>query len=349
MKILVTGGAGFIGSAVVRHGIKNGHSIVNVDALTYAACLESLVDINDHPKYVLEHANINDRETMFNLFTIHQPDAVIHLAAESHVDRSIDSPLSFIETNVLGTFNLLEAAKHYWKTMSSPETFRFLHVSTDEVFGSLPIGQKIKFSEDTPYDPKSPYSASKAGSDHLVRAWHETYKFPVLITNCSNNYGPYQFPEKLVPVVILSALACKPISVYGTGHNVRDWLHVDDHVAGLFLVLENGQVGDSYNIGAENEYTNLDLVKLICSILDRLKPGAYGSYDSLITFVADRPGHDKRYAIDPTRIREQLGWTPKVALEEGIEQTALWYLNNKEWWQPLLSRSGVGVRLGVQS
>lgn len=347
MKLLVTGGAGFIGSAVVRQAIANGHSIVNVDALTYAACLESLSDVRGHPNYVLEKANIKDRDMVSNIFAAHQPDAVMHLAAESHVDRSIDSPADFIETNILGTFNLLECARHYWRTMASPETFRFLHVSTDEVFGSLPTDQNIKFTETTPYDPKSPYSASKASSDHLVRAWHETYKLPVLLTNCSNNYGPYQFPEKLIPVVVLNALAGKPISVYGTGRNVRDWLYVDDHVNGLFLVLKEGVVGQSYNIGAENEYTNLDLVKIICSILGRLQPRSKGQYEDLITFVTDRPGHDARYAIDPTLIRKQLGWRPTIALEEGLEKTVLWYLNNQDWWKPLLSRSGVGVRLGA--
>lgn len=347
MKLLVTGGAGFIGSAVVRQAIANGHSIVNVDALTYAACLENLTDVHGHPNYVLERVNIKDRDMVSNIFAAHQPDAVMHLAAESHVDRSIDSSAEFIETNILGTFNLLECARHYWRTMASPETFRFLHVSTDEVFGSLPFDQNIKFTETTPYDPKSPYSASKASSDHLVRAWHETYKLPVLLTNCSNNYGPYQFPEKLIPVVVLNALAGKPISVYGTGRNVRDWLHVDDHVNGLFFVLEEGVVGQSYNIGAENEYTNLDLIKIICSILGRLQPRAKGQYEDLITFVTDRPGHDARYAIDPTLIRKQLGWRPNIALEEGLEKTVIWYLNNQDWWKPLLSRSGVGVRLGA--
>jgi len=300
MKILVTGGAGFIGSAVIRRAIADGHSVVNVDALTYAACLDNVASVADAPGYVFEHADIRDAAAMSAILDRHQPDAIMHLAAESHVDRSIDGPAAFIDTNLTGTYVLLEAARAYWVGAGRPEHFRFHHISTDEVFGSL--GKTGFFTEDSPYQPNSPYSASKAGSDHLVRAWRETYGLPVVLTNCSNNYGPYQFPEKLIPVVILSALAGKPIPIYGKGDNIRDWLHVDDHAEALLLVLEKGELGRSYNIGGENEMTNLDLVRMLCSILDRLKPGET-PYADLITFVADRPGHDQRYAIDPTRIR----------------------------------------------
>ena len=305
MKILVTGGAGFIGSAVVRLAIARGHSVVNVDALTYAACLKNVASVADHPNYVFEQVDIRERAAMEAVFAKHTPDAVMHLAAESHVDRSIDGPADFIETNVNGTFNILEAARSYWQAQGKPEGFRFHHISTDEVFGSLaPMGM---FTEDTPYDPRSPYSASKASSDHLVRAWHETYGLPIVLTNCSNNYGPYHFPEKLIPVVILNALAGKPLPIYGDGGNIRDWLYVEDHADALLLVLEKGELGRSYNIGGENERTNLDLVKTLCEILDRLQPRGDGSYADLITFVTDRPGHDARYAIDPSRIRDELG------------------------------------------
>jgi len=268
---------------------------------------------------------------------------VMHLAAESHVDRSIDGPQAFIETNVMGTYNMLQAARHYWEGRGKPKDFRFHHISTDEVFGSL--GATGQFTEETPYDPRSPYSASKASSDHLVRAWAETYGLPVVLTNCSNNYGPFHFPEKLIPVVILSALAGKPIPIYGKGENVRDWLYVEDHADALLLVLEKGALGRSYNIGGENERRNLELVQTICTILDVLKP-ASEPYADLIEFVSDRPGHDLRYAIDPTRIREELGWRPSVTVEEGLEKTVRWYLENEEWWQPLLARAGVGERLG---
>ena len=345
MKILVTGGAGFIGSAVVRLAIARGHSVVNVDALTYAACLDSVADVAEHPRYAFEQADIRDRASLDAIFTKHAPDTVMHLAAESHVDRSIDGPADFIETNVNGTLNMLEAARSYWQSNGRPANFRFHHISTDEVFGSL--GPTGLFTEETPYDPRSPYSASKASSDHLVRAWHETYGLPVVLTNCSNNYGPYHFPEKLVPVVILNALAGKPLPIYGDGGNIRDWLFVEDHADALLLVLEKGVVGRSYNIGGANERTNLELVKTLCSILDRLSPRAEGSYVELITFVTDRPGHDARYAIDPSRIRDELGWRPSVTVEEGLEQTVQWYLDNENWWQPLLQRSGVGKRLGT--
>ena len=346
MKLLVTGGAGFIGSAVVRQAVAAGHSVVNVDALTYAACLDNVASVADSPLYAFEHADIRDRAALDRIFAAHKPDAVMHLAAESHVDRSIDGPGAFIETNINGTYNMLEAARSYWVAEGRPAAFRFHHISTDEVFGSLPNDPDVLFTEDTAYDPRSPYSASKAASDHLVRAWHETYGLPVVLTNCSNNYGPYHFPEKLIPVVILNALAGKPLPIYGNGANVRDWLFVEDHAAALLLVVQKGAVGRSYNIGGENERTNLELVQSLCAILDRVQPKAAGSYADQIAFVADRPGHDARYAIDPTRIREELGWRPSVTVEEGLEQTVRWYLDNAPWWQALQARAGVGVRLG---
>ncbi|WP_207101785.1 dTDP-glucose 4,6-dehydratase [Paracoccus shandongensis] len=343
MKILVTGGAGFIGSAVVRLAVRRGHEVVNVDALTYAANPANVAEAADSPLYRFEHVDIRDRAALDRVFATHRPDAVMHLAAESHVDRSIDGPAAFIETNVIGTFNMLEAARSHWTSRGRPEGFRFHHISTDEVFGSL--GETGQFTETTPYDPRSPYSASKAGSDHLVRAWHETYGLPVLLTNCSNNYGPYHFPEKLVPVVILKALAGEPIPVYGDGGNVRDWLYVEDHADALLLVVEKGEVGRSYNIGGENEARNIDLVRTICAHMDALHPQGAPHAD-LITFVTDRPGHDRRYAIDPARIRTELGWRPSVTVEEGLRRTVEWYLQNRGWWQPLLSREGVGQRLG---
>ncbi|WP_121629569.1 dTDP-glucose 4,6-dehydratase [Tropicibacter alexandrii] len=342
MKILVTGGAGFIGSAVVRRAIDDGHQVVNLDALTYAACLDNVASVADHPAYAFEQADIRDRAALDRVLAEHRPDAIMHLAAESHVDRSIDGPATFIETNVLGTFHLLEAARAYWNGGANP--LRFHHISTDEVFGSL--GAVGQFTEATPYDPRSPYSASKASSDHLVRAWAETYGLPVVLTNCSNNYGPYHFPEKLIPVVILNALHGRPIPVYGDGSNVRDWLYVEDHAEALLLVLQKGETGRSYNIGGENERSNIDLVRTLCEILDRLAPQK-ASYADLITFVTDRPGHDARYAIDPTRIRDELGWRPSVTVEEGLEKTVRWYLDNRHWWQALLDRDGVGKRLGT--
>jgi dTDP-glucose 4,6-dehydratase len=349
LKILVTGGLGFIGSAVVRLAIARGHSIVNVDALTYASCLENVASVSQSSKYFFEHADIRDRDNLDTIFEKHQPDGVMHLAAESHVDRSIDWPLNFIETNVKGTFNMLEAARGYWQTHEKPEKFRFHHISTDEVFGSLPSDPSIKFTEETPYDPRSPYSASKASSDHLLRAWHQTYGFPVLLTNCSNNYGPFHFPEKLIPVIILNALAGKPLPIYGNGSNIRDWLYVEDHADALLLVLEKGAIGRSYNIGGENERTNFELVQTLCNILDRLQPQRTGSYADLITFVPDRPGHDARYAIDPSRIRNELGWRPSITVEDGLEKTVQWYLDNEDWWKPLQNRTGVGERLGTKS
>lgn len=347
MIILVTGGAGFIGSAVVRLAIARGHTVVNVDALTYAACLDNLASVAEHTNYAFEQVDIRNRAVLDAVFTKYAPDAVMHLASESHVDRSIDGPTDFIETNVKGTFNMLEAARSYWQSQGKPESFRFHHISTDEVFGSL--GPTGMFTEDTPYDPRSPYSASKASSDHLVRAWRETYGLPVVLTNCSNNYGPYHFPEKLIPVVILNALAGKPLPIYGDGENIRDWLYVEDHADALLLVLEKGALGRSYNIGGENERTNLELVKTLCGILDYLHPRDEGSYADLITFVTDRPGHDARYAIDPSRIRNELGWRPSVTVEEGLEKTVQWYLDNENWWRPLLGRTGVGERLGTKS
>ena len=349
MKILVTGGAGFIGSAVVRLAIKRNHSIVNVDALTYSACLENVTSVSDNPNYSFEHADIRNYSAIDDIFEKHQPDAVMHLAAESHVDRSIDAPIDFMETNFIGTFNMLEAARRYWQAGGKSETFRFHHISTDEVFGSLPNDPAVQFTEEMPYDPRSPYSASKASSDHLVRAWYETYGLPVILTNCSNNYGPYHFPEKLVPVIILNALAGKPLPIYGNGSNIRDWLYVEDHADALLLVLEKGSIGRRYNIGGENERTNLQLVQTLCDILDRLNPRSKGSYAELITFVQDRPGHDARYAIDPSRIRDELGWRPSVTVEQGLEKTVQWYLDNEDWWGPLQKRTGVGERLGTKS
>ena len=343
MKILVTGGAGFIGSAVVRLAVSRGHEVVNLDALTYAANPANVAQVADSPRYRFEQVDIRDRPAVDRVLATHRPDAVMHLAAESHVDRSIDAPDAFVQTNVVGTFNMLEAARGYWIAQGRPAGFRFHHISTDEVFGSL--GETGQFTETTPYDPRSPYSASKAGSDHLVRAWHETYGLPVVLTNCSNNYGPYHFPEKLVPVVILTALAGDPIPVYGDGGNVRDWLYVEDHADALLLVLEKGMSGRSYNIGGENEATNIDLVRTICAHMDDLHPEG-APHARLISFVADRPGHDRRYAIDPTRIRTELGWRPSVTIAEGLRRTVEWYLQNRDWWQPLLGRDGVGRRLG---
>lgn len=346
MRLIVTGGAGFIGSAVVRQAVVAGHEVLNLDALTYAACLDNVASVADRANYTFLEADIRDRTAMDRAFADHQPDAIMHLAAESHVDRSIDGPGTFIETNITGTYTLLEAARAYWVGQGKPDSFRFHHISTDEVYGSL--GATGQFTEDTPYDPRSPYSASKAASDHLVRAWAETYGLPVVLTNCSNNYGPYHFPEKLIPVVILNALAGKPLPIYGDGSNVRDWLYVEDHADALLTVLQRGELGRSYNIGGENERSNLELVQTICAILDRLKPGPH-PYADLITFVTDRPGHDARYAIDPTRIREELGWRPSVTVEEGLEKTVRWYLDNEPWWRALQDRQGVGQRLGVKA
>lgn len=345
MKLLVTGGAGFIGSAVVRKAISDGHSVVNLDALTYAACLDNLASVSDNHNYIFEQADIRDADALARIFDTYQPDAVMHLAAESHVDRSIDGPAAFIDTNIVGTYQLLEGARTYWTTNDKPAHFRFHHISTDEVYGSL--GAEGQFTETSRYEPNSPYAASKAASDHLVRAWHATFDLPIVVTNCSNNYGPYHFPEKLIPVVILKALAGEPIPVYGKGENVRDWLFVEDHADALLTVLQNGRSGATYNIGGENEVSNIELVHMLCGILDQ-KLRAPSPHSDLITFVADRPGHDLRYAIDPTLMREELGWRPKTNLRDGLEKTVQWYLDNPTWWQALQNRTGVGQRLGTQ-
>ncbi|MFS4583684.1 dTDP-glucose 4,6-dehydratase [Phaeobacter sp. C3_T13_0] len=348
MKILVTGGAGFIGSAVVRLAVGRGHEVVNLDALTYAACLDNLAEVVESPLYAFEQVDIRDRAELDTVFDHHKPDVVMHLAAESHVDRSIDGPGDFIETNIVGTFHMLEAARKYWLQAGRPEGFRFHHISTDEVYGSLPEDPAELFTEQTAYDPRSPYSASKAASDHLVRAWTETYGLPVLLTNCSNNYGPYHFPEKLIPVVILNALAGQPLPIYGDGSNIRDWLYVEDHADALLTVVQKGKIGRTYNIGGENERNNLDLVQTLCAILDEKRPREDGrSYKDQITFVTDRPGHDARYAIDPSRIRNELGWRPSVTVEEGLAKTVQWYLDNESWWRALQDREGVGQRLGT--
>jgi len=348
-KILVTGGAGFIGSAVVRHLVGRGYEVVNIDKLTYAGNLDSLRPIADLPGYRFHRADICDGPAIAKIINGEQPDAIMHLAAETHVDRSIDGPGQFVETNVVGTFRLLNAALDYWRALKGErhEAFRFHHISTDEVFGTLELGRGI-FTEDTPYDPSSPYSASKAAADHFVRAWRMTYGLPVVLTNCSNNYGPYHFPEKLVPLVILNALDEKPLPVYGKGENVRDWLYVEDHARALELVLTSGEVGESYNVGGRSERNNLTVVETICGILDRLRPRSGGSsYSDLITFVPDRPGHDLRYAIDSTKLERELGWKPEETFESGLEKTVAWYLGNRWWWEPIRDGSYAGERLGV--
>jgi dTDP-glucose 4,6-dehydratase len=344
MKLLVTGGAGFIGSAVVRQAIADGHEVVNLDKLTYAASLTNVASVCDHPAYRFERLDICDRAALDRVFAAHRPDMVMHLAAESHVDRSIDAPGVFIETNVAGTYTLLEAARAYWQGQGKPDGFRFHHISTDEVYGTL--GVEGLFSEDTSYAPNSPYSASKAASDHLVRAWGETFGLPVLVTNCSNNYGPYHFPEKLIPLVILNALAGREIPVYGQGLNIRDWLFVEDHARALLLVLTTGAVGETYNIGGNAEARNIDLVQKLCTILDERRPEG-APYADLINFVADRPGHDLRYAIDASKIRRELGWQPSVTLDEGLRATVDWYLANAPWWQDIQARGHNQERLGL--
>ncbi|WP_029008247.1 dTDP-glucose 4,6-dehydratase [Azospirillum halopraeferens] len=347
--VLITGGAGFIGSAVIRHLIADTDArVVNVDKLTYAANPASVAHLADHPRYAFEQADICDQHRMAHLLEQHRPDAVMHLAAESHVDRSIDGPGAFIMTNVVGTYALLDACLAYWRTLddAARAAFRFHHISTDEVFGSL--GETGHFVETTPYDPSSPYSASKASSDHLVRAWHRTYGLPVVVSNCSNNYGPCQFPEKLIPLIILNALEGKPLPVYGRGTNVRDWLYVEDHARALWLILSRGVPGESYNVGGNNEMRNIDVVRAICAILDEVAPPlAVGPREGLITHVTDRPGHDHRYAIDAAKIRRDLGWEPRETFETGLRRTVDWYLANRAWWQPL--RDGVyhGNRLGL--
>ncbi|MEM8842214.1 MAG: dTDP-glucose 4,6-dehydratase [Pseudomonadota bacterium] len=346
MKILVTGGSGFIGSAVVRRAVADGHSVVNLDKLTYASNQENVATVADSPNYAFEQACVTDGSALARIFATHRPDAVMHLAAESHVDRSIDGPGDFMTTNVMGTFTLLEAARAYWLGLDAAgkQAFRFHHISTDEVYGTL--GKDGLFTEETPYQPNSPYSASKASSDHLVRAWAETYGLPVVVTNCSNNYGPYHFPEKLIPVVILKALAGQQIPVYGKGDNVRDWLFVEDHAVALLSVLADGRLGETYNIGGNNEAQNIEIVRTICGILDEFRPDG-APHDRLITFVTDRPGHDFRYAIDASKIMSELGWQPSVTLEEGLRKTVAWYLENTGWWQRIQQRQGVGERLGL--
>ena len=330
-KILITGGAGFIGSAVIRQFINDtGHSVVNVDKLTYAGNLQSLASVSDNPRYRFEQVDICDAAEVARVFREHRPDAVMHLAAESHVDRSITGPAAFIQTNIVGTYTLLEAARTHWNGLDAAgkAAFRFHHISTDEVYGSL--GETGFFTEDMPYEPNSPYSASKASSDHLVRAWHHTYGLPVVTTNCSNNYGPYHFPEKLIPLVILNAVAGKPLPIYGKGDNIRDWLYVDDHARALRLVLDKGTPGETYNIGGWNEKTNLEVVQSICAILDELHPQG-APHNKLITYVTDRPGHDMRYAIDANKIARELGWKPQENFESGLRKTVEWYLANDDW------------------
>ena len=346
MKILITGGAGFIGSAVVRRAIADGLKVVNVDVLTYSANLENLDSVAGHPNYAFEQADICDPDAMKAIFARHKPDAVMHLAAESHNDRAIEAPIDFVRSNVMGTAVLLEAARAHWNALSddAKAAFRFHHVSTDEVFGAL--GEDGEFSETTPYDPNSPYSSSKAAADHLVRAWGRTYGLPVVLTNCSNNYGPYQFPEKLIPTVISRALEGKTIPVYGDGRQVRDWLHVDDHAEALLLVLGKGRLGETYCIGGDGTKRNIELVKILCAHLDKFAP-ANTAHAEKITFVTDRPGHDFRYAIDASKLREELGWTPKRALEEGLEDTVRWYVENKDWVEGIRERGFHSERLGL--
>lgn len=352
MKILITGGAGFIGSAVVRHIINNTlDSVVNVDKLTYAGNLESLVSVESSKRYAFEQVDICDRNAIDAVFEKHQPDAVMHLAAESHVDRSIDGPAAFIETNIVGTYTLLESARAYWNKLDAnrKSAFRFHHISTDEVYGDLE-GTDDLFTETTSYAPSSPYSASKASSDHLVRAWQRTYGLPTLVTNCSNNYGPFHFPEKLIPLMILNALDGKALPVYGDGMQIRDWLFVEDHARALYKVATEGEIGETYNIGGNNEKANIEVVKTICSLLEELvptKPEGVGQYQELITYVTDRPGHDVRYAIDASKIERELGWKPEETFESGIRKTVEWYLNNKEWWSRVLDGSYSRERLGA--
>ena len=348
MKIFVTGGAGFIGSAIIRYLIQQtDHDVLNFDALTYAANLHSLSSIDSSRRYTFVHGDIRKRAHLDDALTQFRPDIVMHLAAESHVDRSIDGPAAFIDTNIVGTYTLLEAVRNYWTNLpvSSKESFRFLHVSTDEVYGSL--GATGAFEESTAYAPNSPYSASKASSDHLVRAWHHTYGLPVVTSNCSNNYGPFQFPEKLIPLMILNILHDKNLPVYGTGSNIRDWLYVDDHAKGLLCVAMKGVPGESYNIGGNEEHTNIDVVTHLCTLMDELAPSDLGPHERLITYVTDRPGHDARYAVNALKIEKKLGWTPEENFETGFRKTIEWYLANKDWWQAIQAGTYQGQRLGL--
>jgi len=352
MKLLVTGGAGFIGSAVIRHILNNTHDeVVNLDKLTYAGNLESLAEVSDSSRYAFEQVDICDRAAVDRVLKEHQPDAVMHLAAESHVDRSIDGPADFIETNIVGTYTLLEAVRQYWQALKAErrQNFRFHHISTDEVYGDLD-GPENLFTEQTPYAPSSPYSASKASSDHLVRAWHRTYGLPVLVTNCSNNYGPYHFPEKLIPLVILNALEGKSLPVYGKGEQIRDWLYVEDHARALYDVVTQGTIGETYNIGGHNEKKNIDVVQAICGLLEEFvpeKPSGLARYRDLVTFVTDRPGHDLRYAIDASKIQKELGWVPQETFETGLRKTVQWYLSNQEWCSRVQDGSYQRERIGV--
>jgi len=349
MKVLVTGGAGFIGSAVTQHLLTSGDSVVVLDSLTYAGNRASLAPFDDLPSFTFEHADILDQARVRQIFDQHQPDAVMHLAAESHVDRSIDGPFPFIETNVVGTARLLEAALRYFNALSEgrKQAFRFHHISTDEVFGSLGFDDP-PFNPSTAYAPRSPYSASKASSDHLVEAWGHTYGLPIVISNCSNNYGPRQFPEKLIPLMILKCLAGEPLPVYGKGDNVRDWLHVEDHAAALCLIVKQGTIGKTYLVGGDAERRNIDVVRTVCSLMDEHAPSAsHGPHEALITYVADRPGHDVRYAIDSSVLRNELGWTPSCTFEDGLRVTVAWYLENRHWWEPIADGSYRGQRLGL--
>lgn len=353
MKFLITGGAGFIGSAVIRHIIKNtDHSVLNVDKLTYAGNLDSLSEVSKNSRYSFSQTDICDAEKMAQIFRDFQPDVVMHLAAESHVDRSIDGPAAFIQTNIVGTYVLLEAARKYWKELSSAkkETFRFHHISTDEVYGDLEVTDD-RFTEETPYAPSSPYSASKASSDHLVRAWFRTYGLPIVITNCSNNYGPYHFPEKLIPLIIINAMNGKALPVYGEGHQIRDWLYVEDHARALYKVATEGFAGETYNIGGQNEKKNIEVVKAICGLLEKMvlqKPKGIKNFEDLIEFVKDRPGHDMRYAIDPSKIINDLGWKPTETFETGLEKTVKWFLENQDWWKKIQDKSYLQERPGLK-
>lgn len=346
MKILITGGAGFIGSAVVRRAVADGHAVVNLDVLSYSANLENVANVSGSPAYAFEQVDICDAPAVAGVFARHQPDAVMHLAAESHNDRAIEGPLAFVQANVVGTAVLLESARAYWMDLPAERkaAFRFHHISTDEVFGAL--GENGDFNESTPYDPNSPYSASKAGADHLVRAWGRTFGLPIVVTNCANNYGPFQFPEKLIPTVVVRAMEGKTIPVYGDGRQVRDWLHVDDHADALLTVLQRGRLGETYCVGGDSTKRNLEIIEMLCAALDKYAP-ANDAHAQRITFVADRPGHDFRYSIDASKLRAELGWEPRTPLAQGLDETVRWYVENKGWWQAIRDRGFEGERLGL--